>query len=419
MALDETGTIEEGDPEMIRAEADELKTVAANIHTVAEMLRMVSTKGVWESCSGTLFEQEVGTTPQDLVAIANRLSDTEQIIRPYADRLEKSQAELARLRARYDANDRTSEDRRARLETMTPEDPEYATVDREYRAASNSREMNKRGYRRVADAAVADERATAGRLGSVGAALSDPRTYNSFEMASRTGTSSLFNNPVVDVTPWGKPAAIMTAGDPIGKLGRRAVYGEGSYKDVGATTVLTAVDIVIPGSKRADAKNATRLSHRADELKNIRAADTSTNPIAHRRIAANAKSWTKHKVATNTVKLKHRATDKLAEASGARLVDDMVTDWAAVAGSGRVRKGGYVVKYSVRTTSKVTSQASSVTSTAGRIEQATESPADRRARREKEEAAQRRQLAEQQRRDERVHDLSAGPLHEPAVTLVR
>src|SRR5690606_27891130 len=90
MALHDPGTIEEGDPAMIRAEADELKTVAANIHTVAEMLRTVSTKGVWDSCAGTPFDHEVGATPDDLVQIANRLAGTERIIRPYADRLETS-----------------------------------------------------------------------------------------------------------------------------------------------------------------------------------------------------------------------------------------------------------------------------------------------------------------------------------------
>ena len=111
MALEDPGTIEEGDPAVIRAEADELKTVAANIHTVVNLLRTVSTKGVWDSCSGTMFEREVGTTPSDLVAIANRLSGAERIIRPYADRLEESQATLKRLRGRYDTNTATAQAR--------------------------------------------------------------------------------------------------------------------------------------------------------------------------------------------------------------------------------------------------------------------------------------------------------------------
>lgn len=156
MALYDPGTIEEGDPAMIRAEADELKTVAANIHTVAAMLRTVSTKGVWDSCAGTTFDAEVGATPDDLVAIANRLAGTERIIRPYAERLETSQAALTRIRARYDDNVTTSQDRKATLATMTPEDPQYARVDREYRAASNARETNKREFTREAEEASAD-----------------------------------------------------------------------------------------------------------------------------------------------------------------------------------------------------------------------------------------------------------------------
>lgn len=413
MTLYDSGSIEEGDPSMIRAEADELKTVAANIHTVAEMLRTVSTKGVWDSCAGTIFENEVGTTPEDLFAIANRLSDTERIIRPYADRLETSQAALKRLRTRYDENVITSDERKATLDTLTPEDPEYVTVDREYRAAANSREMNKRGYTSEVDSAIADERAMATSLARVGFELSDTKGYNAFEMSSRTGTSRLFNNPVVDFTPWGKPAAVMKVGDPVGKLGRRAVYGEGSYSDVATTTVLTAAEIVVPVSKRVKMKNASRASRRAEELRGIKASTKSTNPIAHRRWAADGRSWAQHKVATSRVKAKHRTMDRMANKSGVRLVDDMVTDWAAVAGSGRVRKGGYAVKYSVKVHNKATSQVNSVQSTKDTIDKATASTPEKQAVKEREEAAERRRSAEQRQRDGRIHDLTSDRVVSP------
>lgn len=397
MVLYDPGTIEEGDPAVIRAEADELKIVAANIHTVAEMLRMVSTKGVWDSGAGTMFDSEVGTTPDDLFAIANRLSDTERIIRPYADRLESSQAVLKRKRTRYDENDKTAEERKTKLSTMTPEDPEYTTVDREYRAAANSREMNKRGYQRESEDGMADEMAMAAGLGAVGSALTDSKVYNAFEMSSRTGTSTLFNNPVVDFTPWGKPAAIVRVGDPLGKLGRRLVYGEGSYRDVGATTVLTAVDVVLPKSTSVEAKGLSRTRRRAAELRGIRAAEKSTNPIAHRRIAANIKNSATHKVATSRATAKHQAADRLAEKSGARLIDDFATDWAAVAGSGRVRKGGVAIKYSV----KATNQINSSLSTARKFDDA------------REEAGERRRVAERKRRDARVEDLTSKPIASP------
>jgi hypothetical protein len=413
MALHDPGTIEEGDPSTIRAEADELRTVAANIHTVAEMLRMVSTKGVWDSCSGTIFEDEVGSTPDDLFAIANRLADTERIIRPYADRLEESQATLERLRGRYEENVRISEERKAKLATLTPQDPEYAIVEREYRAAASSREMNKRGFEREAEEASADERTMATSLAAVGSELSDEAGYNGFEMASRTGRSRLFNNAFVDLTPWGKPAAVVTAADPLGRLGRRAVYGEGSYRDVGLTTVLTAADILVPGSRRIEARDATRASRRADELKGISAADRSTNPIAHRRLATNTRIWAQHQVATGKVRAKHKVTDTLADKTGIRLVDDMVTDWSAVAGAGRVRRSGYALKYSVKVTNKTTAQVSSVQSAADKVGAVTESDEARRERRAREEAEERRQETERRRRESRVEGIRSRPITSP------
>ncbi|WP_068265211.1 hypothetical protein [Janibacter limosus] len=410
MALHDPGTIEEGDPAMIRAEADELKTVAANIHTVAEMLRTVSTKGVWDSCAGTTFDNEVGATPDDLVEIANRLAGTERIIRPYADRLETSQTTLERIRIRYDENVATAERCTTKLATMTPEDPEYLTVDREYRAASNSREMNKRGYQREAEEARADEQAMAARLALVAIELSDPRAYNGFEKSSSVGTSSLVNNPIVQTTPWGKPVQVVAVADPVGKLGRRMFYDEGSYKDVSVTTVLAAVDFVIPSSGKVKEKNFFRTSRHAERLKGIRAADTSTNPIARTRIVTNAKNSTRHQVAKAKVRAADKVTDTLATKSGARLVDDFATDWAAVAGSGRVRKGGVAIKYSIKATNHTVSQVSSTKEQVDRLGRATESGPDKQARQEREQAAERRQASAQQQRDAAVDELTTRPV---------
>lgn len=413
MALYDPGTIEEGDPAMIRAEADELKTVAANIHTVAAMLRTVSTKGVWDSCAGTTFDAEVGATPDDLVAIANRLAGTERIIRPYAERLETSQAALTRIRARYDDNVTTSQDRKATLATMTPEDPQYARVDREYRAASNARETNKREFTREAEEASADERTVATRLGDVAPELTDPRAYNAFEKSSRTGTSSLVHNPVVDWIPTFRPMSVLGVGDPIGKLGRRVVYGEGSYKDVSASTVVAGLNTVLPTSKKVAAKNTFRGSGRAERLRGIKAADKSTNPIARKRIVANAKVSTRHQVATSKVRLKDKVSDTVAQKSGARLIDDFASDWAAVAGSGRVRKGGVVIKYSVRATNHTITQVDAAKKHKERYDRLTETSAERTARQEQEAAAERRKVADQQRRDAAVDDLTTRPVASP------
>lgn len=413
MPLYDPGTIETGDPEAIRAEADELKTVAATIHTVAEMLRTVSTHGVWESCSGTLFEREVGTTPDDLFTIANRLTDTERIIRPYADRLARTQREMKRKRLRYDEHVKVSDAREAELATMTPEDPEYARVDREYRAAANSREMNKRGYERLSEEGATDEQSMARRLTAATTDGSDPTLYNVFEGASRTGQSSLFNNPVVGVTPWAKAAVVMTAGDPMGKLGRRVVYEEGSYSDVGKTTLLTAASAIFPKGQGGRINDAARASRRADELAAVAPVAKSTSTSWRTKVTHNAKATARHKVATSKIKARHKVEDTLADKTGTRLLDDMAADWAAIAGSGRVRKGAHVITYSVNVADKTTSDVAKVRKAADTVDSATQPDAVKREQEEREEAAAQRQEADRARRAKAVDDLTQTPVTSP------
>lgn len=376
MALVDPGTIEEGDPTVIRAEARELRSIATTMHTAARMLRMISTKGVWDSCAGTTFDAEVGSTPDDLVAIANRLAGAERIIRPYADRLETSQATLARLRRHYETNVRTAEARSARLATMTPEDPEYATVDREYRAASNAREMTKRSFEREAEDAATDERTVAQRLSVVGADLSDPRTYNLFEGSSRIGTSSLVTNPVVQYTPWGKPVQVLAMGDPVGKLGRRVVYGEGSYRDVGVSTVVTGAGVVLPKGAGTAARDAQRVERHKEAVAKVTRGARSTDPVTRRRIMANLKTDVRYQATKGAVRARHKGRDVFEEKSGVRMIDDMTADWAALAGSGHVKKGAHVITYSVRSADKVNDHVSTARSTADRVPSRDE-PGDR------------------------------------------
>lgn len=412
MALDDSGTIEEGDPTLVRAEADDLRTVAANIHTVAEMLRMVSTKGVWDSCSGTMFDKEVGTTPADLVAIANRLSGTEQVIRPYADQLEDSQRVLRQERRRYDKYVAICDERKEKLATMTPDDPEYTTVDREWRTASDSREMAKRGYNREVEDATADESAMAAKLSAVAEVMSDPGMYNGFEGASRTATSSLVNNPIVQFTPLGKPLEVVAAGDPLGKLGRRVVYGEGSYQDVAVSTLVTSVSFVLPRGKGAQMDDAVRTSGRAEVLKTIKPGQRSTHPMARKRLGANARVTTQHVVATSKVTARHKATDVLANQSGIRMINDMTSDWASIAGSGHVRKGAHIITYTSKSASKVDQIVGTARSTGTTIGKVTESDGDQRAR-DREEASERRRAADRRTRDAGVDDLRSGPVDTP------
>src|SRR5699024_3901833 len=137
MGLVDEHAVEEGDPDRLRAQARELKSVASNIHTVTEMLQKVSTKGCRESGSGCGFAGEVGKMPETLSGIADRLGSIARVLTPHAVELELAQRRMKTYRERYETHDRTADDKEAELRTLTPEDPTYSTVDREHRDAAN------------------------------------------------------------------------------------------------------------------------------------------------------------------------------------------------------------------------------------------------------------------------------------------
>lgn len=343
---------EEGDPEHLRSEARELRRVAANIHSVAAMLRTISTKGVWDSCSGTTFADEVGTTPDTLVEVAERIADAERIVRPYADRLEEDIAYLTQQRERYERYVSISEARLARLQETPPEDPRYADADQRYSVAADERQRAKDRYLRRNEHALADERSVGRKLADVGPELADPGGYNAWEKSSQIGSNSLVNSPVVAIIPGVKLLGVVAVADPVGQLGRRVGYGEGSYRGVARSTAGSVVNIIVgrKGGAGATAKAEQRSTRLADDLAAVkkRYPTTSTASVASTRWTTRAGTTVRRASASTAVRLRHQAVDRLADKSGVRLVDDMAADWASLAGSGHVRKGAHVITYSVK-----------------------------------------------------------------------
>lgn len=411
MPLGVTRTAEEGDPEYLRAEARELRTVVANIRSVSSMLRTISTKGVWDSCSGTAFAGEVDKTPDMLVKIADRLADAERIVRQYADRLEEDQKYLTQQRERYERYVRISDGRKARLDSTPPEDPQYMTYDRQYVVAANERQWAKERYIRRNDHALDDEMTVGRRLASVGADLADPDGYNAFEMSSHVGTSSLVNNPVVAFSPGLKVLSALAVGDPIGQLGRRAMYDEGSYRGVAKNSAGTVVSAIIGRRGGAGAAaNATKRSRRlADDVAAAkkRYPTTSTTSVATTRWTQRATTSVRRTTATTAVRARHRAVDKLADKSGVRLIDDMAADWATLAGSGHVRKGKHIVTYTVASGATAKEHVDSARTVASHVDRATGANPEDKAQARREAA---RKSRESRHREERLDQLTEGPV---------
>lgn len=354
MALHDPYTVEEGDPATLRAQARELRTVATNIHTVTEMLQRISTKGVWESGSGCAFAGEVGQTPEVMYDIANRLGGAARILDPHADELERAQRRMKTYRERYEAYDKTAEDKKAELATMTPDDPDYSTVNRDHITAADNREWTKRRYQREGESLHEDELSVKRQLEALGADSSDPKGYDLFEGVTDIGSSVVLNNLVADFV---KPAKVATFAEPVGMLGQRVVYGEGSYRGVAASTGRRVAGLVkLPvfkgsGAKAADAARKKAQKARVQAIKDA-GQGRSTNPIARTRIGHNVRTATRTKGAQAKAGVRYQVNETIRKQTGARLVDDMAADWASVAGAGRVRKGAHVLKYTAATGAK-------------------------------------------------------------------
>lgn len=347
MGLVDEYAVEEGDPERLRAQARELKTVGSNIHTVTEMLQKVSTKGVWESGSGCAFAGEVGKTPDALYEIANRLGSMARILNPHADELELAQRRMRTYRERYETSDRTAEDKEAELRTLTPDDPTYSTVDREHRDAANNREWAKRRYQREGERLHEEEVSVARKLRSLGEESTDKKGYDLFEGLTDLGGSAALNNPVAD---WLKPMKVATFAEPVGLLGKRVFYDEGSYTGVAKATgarVAGMAKVPFVKTKGSMQREIQRKRQHQQTMRAVKNAGKgrSTNPIARKRIGENIRLATRQRASQARESVRYRAKDTFNDQTGIRLITDMTTDWAAIAGSGRVRKGVHVLRY--------------------------------------------------------------------------
>lgn len=358
MSLHDPYGTEYGSPSDIRAEAKELSTVAANIDAVAELLRAVSTKGVWDSAAGRTFADRVGATPEGLLDIAGRLREAAGIIAPYADRLEESQRMMAMMRRNYADSDAVVTAREATLAGMTPEDPQYARVDREHREAADRRHYSLTDYTREGESAAETERDMARKLDDICQDLTDPAAYDLFEGASRLGTGPLVNNPVTTFLPIARPVRFLGFADPVGLLARRVVYEEGSYSAV-ATAAGASLISVVKGSRGRGAKEAART--RAAARKAVNSASgphgPSTSPIAARPlVGARAPKSARVTVGEGARRVgamakasaRNRVVDTVNRKTGVTLIEDMNADWAALVGAGRTAKGVHVVRYTGR-----------------------------------------------------------------------
>lgn len=341
-----------GEPDRLRAEAGTLRARAEVMREAAARLHEVSTRAVWDSSSGVAFASRVGEVPQTLHRLASTLEESARVIVPYADLLADSQRVMQRECEAYDQYVKESDRLEAQLATMSPQDPDYTRVDREWRDAADSREFAKRRYNREGEQASLDEEAAARRLDDIAAASTDPWGYDFFEGLSDLGQSRAVDNVLTDFVPHMRVVALLQFADPIGKLGLRAFYGQGSYSGAGKAARQTLFNVVkVPVGVGAKADDAARKASRASETA---AAKARHGKVRQTTSGARARA-------------KHAAHDGFEHATGIRMVSNMTSDWAAIAGAGHVTKGVHVLKYSVAAADTVDSTVRSARTTAGAL----------------------------------------------------
>lgn len=378
-----------GDPALLRARAWTLRARADAMWEAAVRLHEVSTKGVWDSPSGVTFASRVGECPQTLHRLASTLSDAAQVIEPYADLLAESQRVMRLERAAYEEHVATSDALEAQLAHLSPEDPRYAQVDRQWRDAADERELAKRRYEREGEQATLDEERVAGRLDDIGQVATDPWGYDFFEGLSDLGQSRAVDNVLTDFVPHLRLLALLQFGDPVGKLGLRAFYGQGSYAGAAKAARETLFNVVkAPMGAGAKADDAARRASRASETAAAKARHG--NPVG---VSGGGTKRLRHKAGTRVrqtttgagVRAKHLAQDGFEHATGTRLISDMTSDWAAIAGAGHVTKGAHILRYSVAAADTVDGTVRSARTTAGVLKPlaGTDARRDRRETREK------------------------------------
>ncbi len=348
-----------GDPHQLRSVVDQLMTRADVIRQTADRLHEVSTHGVWEAPSGRRFAEHVGQCPDVLHRFANTLEDSAQVIRPYADRLAEDQREMRALRDRYEDLDREADALEVRLCGLTPQDPDYPGVERQWRETVDEREMTKRRYQRAGEEATSDEEDVARRLVAIGDEMSDPAGYDFFEGWVSLAHSGAVNNVIIDWIPAARVVKLAKVGDPIGQLGLRMFYAQGSYSAAGKAVGTALLDVVKPPpGVGAVADDAVRKVTRRSELTSAKArhaGQANGGGTRAQRVRSKAKATARQTTAQVSVRTKHVARDGFENITGIRLVNDMTADWVAIAGAGRVTKGRYAVRHSLGTAQRVDS----------------------------------------------------------------
>ena len=369
-----------GAPDEIRGQVRELARVARSMTSMAARLREISVEGVWESAAGLTFAARIGTTPQDLDDVADRLDDAADVMRPYATHLESSQRAMRKYDRDAAAAKKVMDARDVTLAAMVPDDPDRPRVQRERGEAAADLTAAERDFARVGQDAYEDEQRVAGRLEAIQAPLTDPRGYDALEGLEAVGRLAS------DVGIIAKPVALAGVAQPLGAAGRRAFYDEGSWSDVGTSGLTYGADVVTLGVGRA-AKGArtfgsTKAVSRVDELpsKPIRIKD---NPIAQAPVLGRRARITKT--------VKEQASTTLKKKSGMKDVEDAFNDWEEVAGRGRVAKVSVVIEHSAKTGRRVMSNTKSANSA---LQNAGLDNEETQRRREKEaEEARRRETA--------------------------
>lgn len=353
MNLHDLHDIASGDPARIRAESARMGAVCDQIATVAARLRQVSTRGVWDSGAGETFAARVGEVPDSLDAVRVRLQAAANLLPPYAALLADSQERMRELDDRYARARDVMHECDRRLETLPPDAPERPHLLARRGEASRQSYAAQEAFLQAGEEAVDDEKRLASRLYDVCPELADPKGYDLLEGLSSFGSGPVVNNPATDVFRAAKVARFAT---PLGEMGQLLVYDEGSWAEVAASAKTALLGIVrLPKGVGAVADDVTRRAERARELA-ARAPRAAPIAVAGGRIARmreKVRASAKQAVKEAPVRAKHAAQDRFEDATGIRMITNMTSDWAALAGAGPMKKAAHIAAYTLVAGKKV------------------------------------------------------------------
>lgn len=255
----------EGNPEAVRTLSRTLRSAAGRLTSINAVLVDIKAGASWDSPAGELFEAAVQQSPPVLDALIDRYAGAAVALMTFSDELEHAQSRATAARVRYESSTREY----LHLEDLLVSvmgTPEQAGVEERQRFEMRALLSAEDDHSAAWGSFTRADRQLARQLRHLADdILDDSAFYSSLAMMDE------FSQEVACIPPVSRRipvlGALSTAGEVaagVSGVALLALYGEGSWKKLGANTVLSASGLGARGLKAGSLAGSRATSRLAD-----------------------------------------------------------------------------------------------------------------------------------------------------------